>query len=177
MCPLCYVPSMIKGKAKAQQVVEQSPHVDAQSFILDPDFRRGGSQNIVFDTPNFDPSPYQEDGEDQPEVPEVHQLQDFHKILHTGLASYRELEKQGFDWDLRYRGKIYELHCVPFTMLLKGDSVEQNKNNCLYGPSSKGIQNPCWECTWPMAHADEPYLMRKTPVLSNAKLRLSSKLW
>ena len=161
--PVCYVPSMVKGKGKAKELVEESGHVDAQDYVLDPDFWRGGSQNIVDDTPDFDATPYQADSDDEPEVPECHQLQDFHQILHAGLASYRALQNNGFEWDLQYRGKTYKLHCVPFTMFIKGDGKEQNKHNCMYGPKTRGIKNPCWECTWPMDHADEPYFDLENP--------------
>ena len=126
-------------------------------IVLDKDFRRGGAQEVLEDTPDFDATPYQDDGEALNEVPENHNLQDFHKIMHTGLASYREIQDNGFEWDLFYQGKKYFLHCVPFTMFLKGDGKEANKNCCMYGPKTSGIKNPCWQCTWPMQHADEPY--------------------
>jgi len=155
--PICYMPSITKGKGKAKLLVETSQHVDSQDYVLDKDFRRGGSQNIVEETPNFDPSPYQLEGENEIEAPDDHNLQDFHQIMHAGLASYRELQNNGFEWDLHYRGNKYLLHCVPFTMFIKGDGKEANKNCCMYGPKTRGIQNPCWQCTWPMAHADEPY--------------------
>ena len=116
-------------------MLAESEHMDKSYFVADPEFRRGGSKDLVKDTPEIDNTPYINANDHDPSMPE-HPAQDFHKMLQACLASYKELQDtEGFEfllWDLQYRGKTWHLLCVPFIMMVKGDGKEGDKHALAY---------------------------------------------
>ena len=58
---------------------------------------------------------------------QVNKAQDFHTMLACLLESFLNVQKNGFVWDLRYRGKTYKnVEFVPFVIFIKCDTNEAN---------------------------------------------------
>ena len=92
-----------------------------------------------------------------PEMPS-NNAQDFHCMLHTALASYKELQdKEGIEWDLFFQGKLWYLLLIPFIIFIKGDGVEQEKHCAKYGVRSGQVRCLCRHCCCPTEDTDNPY--------------------
>ena len=84
--------------------------------------------------------------------------QDFHCMMHTALASYKELQdKEGIDWDLFFESKLWYLRFIPFLIFFKGDGVEQEKQCAKYGVRNGRVCCLCRHCCCPTADTDDPY--------------------
>ena len=56
---------------------------------------------------------------------QLNKAQDFHAMLEVILKSYLEVQKDGFIWDLCYRGKTYkDVEFVPYLVFVKCDTDE-----------------------------------------------------
>lgn len=166
---LGYVQKIQNQKGEAQKILRESEHSEAANYLLDPDYLR---RNIdLQETPDFDFSKYQMDDDDaaaangaapqqqqEPQVPEI-KAQDLHKMLQMIFASYKEMQdRDGFDWDLPYRGMIFLLQFVPFIIFIKGDTQEHDKlcgKYIAYGCA--GQKCHCRYCCVPTAKLDMPY--------------------
>ena len=96
-----------------------------------------------------------------PEIPRTN-AQDFHCILHTILASYKEIQDSGgIDWDLHYKGKKWLLCFIPFIMFVKGDGVEHDKHCGKYGSRTEGVKQLCRYCCCPNEETDDPFALHK----------------
>jgi len=85
-------------------------------------------------------------------------MQDFHKILHVILYSYRKLQDcGGVEWDLKYKDEVYKLLLIPFCIFVKGDTVEHDRHCGKYGARTKGVKQLCRYCTCPTEESDDPY--------------------
>jgi len=85
-------------------------------------------------------------------------MQDFHKILHVIMHSYRKLQDSlGIEWDLVYKGKLYELQFIPFCVFVKGDTVEHDKHCGKYGSRTKGVKQLCRYCQCPQELTSDPH--------------------
>ncbi len=160
---LGYVPRNTKqGTRRAKEFVAESAHADAERYVEDASFKRGGALKVVLDTPNFDASAYLGPNATPIEIQAAKTpkelAQDFHKVLQTILWSYKELQdKNGFEWDLFYKGEQHKLQCVPFIMFIKGDGKEHDKHCGQYQSKTKGVGCLCRYCTIPTQFTDQPY--------------------
>ena len=87
-------------------------------------------------------------------------------MLDALMSSYREVEKDGFMWNLRYRCKHYLVKFVPFILFVKGDTQEHNKHCGKYTSHGKKIQNLGRYCCVPNDDMDDPKasnFARKSP--------------
>ena len=96
-----------------------------------------------------------------PEIPKTN-AQDFHCILHTILASYKEIQDSGgIDWDLLYKGKMWLLCLIPFIIFVKGDGVEHDKHCGKYGSRTEGVKQLCRYCCCPNEETDDPFALHE----------------
>ena len=82
-------------------------------------------------------------------------IRDLHAMLDVLLEGYQDIQKRGFKWDLRYRGKTYkDLEFIPFVIFIKCDTKEANLLCGQYqGAKSDYL---CRYCFCPSAIADDP---------------------
>ena len=193
------VPRYEKAKKKSRQLLEASGNSDARDCLTDSDSDytaldtddeyESGSRHAEF-APDFDYFPYMdcdtypEYNQDNPElnedwaefmeglVPELPNTnaQDFHCILHTILASYKEIQDSGgIDWDLHYKGRMWLLCLIPFIIFIKGDGVEHDKHCGKYGSRTEGVKQLCRYCCCPNAETDNPFALherKSVPMIS-----------
>ena len=96
-----------------------------------------------------------------PEIPSTN-AQDFHCILHTILASYKEIQGGGgIDWDLYRRGVKWLLCLVPFIIFIKGDGVEHDKHCGKCGSRTEGVKHLCRYCCCPNDETDDPFALHE----------------
>jgi len=177
---LGYVPQLNKDGSNVLDIIEESEHVNAQDFMMDPEFRRGGAKTVVNDTPDFDPGrekPRKSNrGHDNtPTLPTV-PAQDFHKILQTMLASYKVMQDLGgVEWDKLHCGKMYQLQFIPFVMIVKGDGKEHDKHCGQFTSKTGNVGCLCRYCTTPTKKSDQPYfdegVKRKSQPMIEALIR------
>ena len=76
-------------------------------------------------------------------------------MLDVLLEGFRDIQKRGFMWDLRYRGKTWkDLEFIPFVIFIKCDTKEANM---LCGQFSTYNANfLCRNCQCPRADSDNP---------------------
>ena len=88
-------------------------------------------------------------------------------MLDALLSSYRQVEKDGFMWNLHYRGNHYlVVEFVPFILFVKGDTQEHDKHCGKYTSRGKNVQNLCRYCCVPNDDTDDPKasnFARKSP--------------
>ena len=172
------VPTYQKEKSKAREMISKSGHKDALMYLSDSD------DEATVDTarfmPDFDVFDYINTEEDtldamlDPQIPETN-AQDLHTILHTILASYKQIQSTGgIEWDLYYKGKLHYLQFIPFIPYIKGDGVEHDKHCGKYGSRTKGVKQLCRHCCCPNKDTDEAYVDhdRKTQPMMTELVRL-----
>jgi len=85
----------------------------------------------------------------------VHKSQDLHTMLDCLLESYKDVQKSGFIWDLRYRGRTYkDVEFVPFVMFIKCDTDEGDQLCGAYTSRGNGVSQLCRRCTCPTLESD-----------------------
>ena len=105
-------------------------------------------------TPEVCESPDEAQGGKMPTT----RAQDYHCMMHTALASYKELQDQeGIDWDLFFKGRLWHLFLIPFLIFVKGDGVEQEKHCAKYGVRNGKVCCLCRHCCCPTEDTDDPY--------------------
>ena len=109
-----------------------------------------------------------EEAENAPEMPDTN-AQDFHCMLHTVLASYKEMQdKEGIEWDLWFEGRLWYLLLIPYIVLVKGDGVEQEKHCAKYGSRNGKVKCLCRHCCCPTEETDQPfarYALKTKPMM------------
>lgn len=130
---LGHVHSVSKNQAKGKKLFKRSGHVDARGLDADDD----------------------EDDENSVKDP-AGPSKDLHKMLDVMLESYREVQEKGFKWDLRYRGKTYDVEFVPFVIFLKCDTQEGDMLCGSYTNRTKNVKQLCRYCTCPNNETDNP---------------------
>ena len=84
--------------------------------------------------------------------------QDFHTMLSVLLSSLVDVLKNGFIWDLRYRGKTYkDIEFVPFVMFIKADTQEADLLCGSYTSRGLSVAQLCRYCTCPTMESDLVY--------------------
>ena len=129
--PLGYIRKITKRGKKAADNIEKSQHIDAKSYVKDPNHRtRQFMQGARTGKEEFDAqlySPESGGGKPKKKTPNI-KPQDLHAILQTILESYKVLEDEGgLPWDLRYKEKMWRMQLIPYIIFVKADSVEANK--------------------------------------------------
>ena len=159
---LGFINHYVPGSNKAVEMLEESAHVDAKTFIKYDELRQSDSLDQEADTLYFDSKMYI-DGDDPDQaiggatIPEI-PAQDLHKQLATILAPYVALEdREGIDWDLRYNGKTWEMCVVPFIISVLGDTVGHDKHCGKFSSRTEGVKCLCRYCTLPTSETDQPY--------------------
>ncbi|CAB9528701.1 unknown protein [Seminavis robusta] len=109
---LGFVASAKKAKAKGGKILKQSGHVAAQQA-----------------TSSSSSTALEEDDDDEEESKKVADDQgkpaDFHAMLDVILESLVDVQKRGFVWDLRYKGRTWkDLEFVPYIAFVKCDNKE-----------------------------------------------------
>ena len=132
---LGHVANVSKAKSKAKRTMRQSGHIAAAGHEL----AQGEGSNPQA-MPQGDPSG---------------PSRDLHAMLDILLEGYRDIQKRGFKWDLRYRGNTYkDLEFIPFVLFIKCDTKEANSLCGQY--SSAKSDYLCRYCFCPSAIADDP---------------------
>ena len=83
--------------------------------------------------------------------------QDLHKMLQVLLVSYKEIEDDGFPWDLQYMAEKLKTQMIPFIIFLKCDGAEGDKMSGQYGPKTMNVKNLCRYCVCPTTDSDKAY--------------------
>lgn len=135
---LGHVHTVSKNQAKAKKLFKESNHVDS-----------GGISGGV------DADPDADENETLPKDP-AGPSKDLHKMLDVILESYREVQEKGFKWDLRYRGKTYDVEFVPFVLFVKCDTQEGDMLCGSYTNRTKNVAQLCRYCTCPNSETDNP---------------------
>ena len=198
------VPRYERAKKKSRQILEGSANLDARDCLTDSDSDYtaldtddesgdvGSRQPSTKIAPDFDYFPYMDydrtpyEDEDLtefmerivPEMPKTN-AQDFHCILHTILASYKELQDSGgIDWDLYYKGELRLLCLIPFIMFVKGDGVEHDKHCGKYGSRTEGVKQLCRYCCCPNKETDDPFALhaRKSVPMIRGMVRVGDQV-
>ena len=95
-----------------------------------------------------------EDYEVDPALP-VTKAQDFHTMLDCLLETFREVQTNGFMWDLRYRGKTYkDIEFVPFCIFIKCDAEEGDLLCGSYTHRLENVKQLCRYCLCPTWESD-----------------------
>lgn len=129
---LGHVHHVSKNQARAQKIFKMSKHVDA-GLQVDQD---GQDEKLPKDIAG--PS------------------KDLHKMLDIILESFREVQKTGFKWDLRYRGTTYDVEFVPFVIFMKCDTQEGDVLCGSYTTRTGNVSQLCRYCTCPTKDTDNP---------------------
>lgn len=128
---LGFVPQVSKANSRGKALFTQSGHMDAEV------------EDII-------------DGEGQASTTnKVNKAQDFHAILEVILASYLEVQENGFVWDLRYGGRTYkDVEFVPYVVFVKCDTDEGDELCGKFKTRTGGVKNLCRYCTCPTQESD-----------------------
>ena len=102
---------------------------------------------------------YVSDGEGEEDTTnDTCKAQDFHTMLSVLLSSLVDVLKNGFIWDLRYRGKTYkDIEFVPFVMFIKADTQEADLLCGSYTSRGLSVAQLCRYCTCPTMESDLVY--------------------
>lgn len=142
---LGYVGQVSKASSRGKHIFKESRHLDADFLYLSDD----------------------EGGVDQ--TKDVCKAQDFHVMLDRILETFVEVQKNGFFWDLRYRGKTYkDIEFVPFVIFIKCDTDEADLLCGSYKSRGAGVAQLCRYCTCPTVNSDlvlARYPRKTTPTI------------
>ena len=135
---LGYVASVKKPKAQGKKIYKESKHIAAQDQVI----KEGEGE--------------EEAGQGVADKDAGKQL-DFHAMLDVIFESFRDVQRRGFMWDLRYRGKTWEnLEFVPFVCFVKCDNKEADTLCGSYNSYNKGVAQLCRYCDCPNEESDNP---------------------
>ena len=88
---------------------------------------------------------------------EPDKAQDLHDMVAVILKSFVKLQKSGFKWWLRYRGKLYkDVEFIPFVPFIMADTDEADKHCGKFLVRTRNIANLCRFCTCPTLLSDDP---------------------
>lgn len=141
---LGYVSSVSAEKTMAKKIFKQSKHVD------------NGDQGRTSNDP--EPNHTNNEGSTRklPSDP-AGPSKDLHKMLDVILRSYLEMQKKGFKWDLRYRGKTYKnLEFIPYVIFVKCDNQEADQLCGSFTSRSHGVKQLCRYCICPTEDTHNP---------------------
>jgi hypothetical protein len=96
------------------------------------------------------------DGEGaEPATDKLNKSQDFHCMLDVIMESLRDVLKNGFLWDLRYRGNTYKnIEFVPYIVMVKCDTDEADLLCGSFKTRTGNVKNLCRYCTCPTKESD-----------------------
>ena len=128
---LGFVAQVSKPNSRGKAMFSESGHMDAET------------EDLI-------------DGEgQQPSSTKLNKAQDFHAMLEVILEDYLEVQKNGFVWDLRYRGKTYkDVEFVPYVVFVKCDTDEADLLCGSFKTRTGNVKNLCRYCTCPTAESD-----------------------
>ena len=135
---LGYVAATSKAKAQSKKIVVGKKHTVelAGGGVI----HEGEGQETATDLPKGDGT-----------------SMDLHAMLDKILESYVKLQKTGFKWDLRYRGKTWEgLEFVPFVCFVKCDTKEADLLCGSYSSKTEKVKQLCRYCYCPNDETDNP---------------------
>lgn len=164
---LGYVAKFLKEETIARDIVRESQHMDSDFYLFGDDLVTDATNNNpeqdIDEDSDSDSSDLEADGARKIKSCSG---QDLHAMLTAMLASYAKYEC-GIRWDLRYKGKTYEVVFIPFVMFVKGDSVEHDKHCGKYNARGEGVKQLCRYCQCPNEDTDNPDASypRKSPNL------------
>lgn len=148
---LGYVPSVTKNQSRARRFAMQSGHISSNNFEM-----ADGEGDYEEGTPGDSDR-------------EAHKPGDYHAMIDKILESYRDLQQNGFQWDLRYRGKTwYGLTFIPFLLFIKCDTKEGDMLCGSFNTYNAGVKNLCRYCVCPTEDSDNPearYEFKSVPML------------
>jgi len=105
--------------------------VDGNDYLSDDgsvgDYIVANVHDIVSNSDNSEDEGVSLDNDDDENLEPVKKVPscsalDLHAMLDALLSSYRQVEKDGFMWNLHYRGNHYLVEFVPFILFVKGDT-------------------------------------------------------
>ena len=179
------VPQYVATKSKAKAEIKYSGHESAEQYLSDDDNKVHSKKRRKLEGHSFNFTEYMDSEEENPDQdfdhgspPTQEAAQDFHSILHTILHSYRKIQDEGIEWDLNYKGKVYQLQFLPFVIFVKADTVEADKHCGRYGSYNEGVGCLCRMCECRTEDADKAYgppAQRKTPARIKRLIRKGSK--
>jgi hypothetical protein len=154
---LGFVPNQVKDKGKVDGMIKQSNHVDAGKYVKDPKHRsfvtnQGSTEPIK---PNFGRRKEME-SDDPPAIPEL-KAQDYHVVMDAIMGSYGELERNGFDWDQRYKGVTWPLRFLPFILYFVVDGAAADKLTGQFGVKTGNVACLCRTCECPTTSSNLAY--------------------
>lgn len=131
---LGYIPPVSKDKSRGLRLFIESGHVDATRAVHEA----GENEGVL-------------DGN------EAVKAQDFHAMLDKILASFVELQKTGFIWDLFYNNQLYKgIEFIPFVPFIKCDTEEADVLCGKYKSRGRNVANLCRYCKCPTDESDNP---------------------
>ena len=146
---LGYVAATSKAKGRAKQKARQSGHIAEHNRTI--------RDNLPGESPTL---PSDDSGK----------AEDFHAMLDKILESFVDLQRRGFRWDLRYRGKTYKnLEFIPFVIFIKCDTKEADLLCGSYGSYNEGVQQLCRCCLCPNGDTDNPQARYRHKTVSMIK--------
>ncbi len=151
---LGYVANYTKEGSKGERMFLDSGHLAAKS---------NGSAMI------------EGEGDDDEAEEGVHSAQDYHTILATILESFVQMQEDGMQWDLEWKGKVYEdTELIFFVPFVKCDGDEGDKLTGSYRSRGKNVSQLCHYCTCPTQDTDNPkanYPYKTVPMIKKLVAR------
>jgi len=143
---LGYVADVSKQSARGRQLFHATAHID--SSFAGRSSQGVSSEGCAGVEGEVDECSYENRGA-------AHKAQDLHTMLDCLLESFRQVQKDGFIWDLHYRGKIHiDVEFVPFIMFIKCDTDEGDQLCGSYTSRGNGVAQLCRRCTCPTDESD-----------------------
>lgn len=156
-----------------EEANREEPKINRKEADIDEVLRKLAADTFADNEEEVESGSDEEDeqAEDEHQVPACN-AQDLHHMLGSFLESYRDLEENGLDWDLNYKGKVHKVHFVFYVSVIKGDTVEHDKHCGSYNSRGKGVKQLCRYCTCPNEETDEAYVdhMRKSQEMIEAMI-------
>lgn len=141
---LGYVPEIRSRKSRGKRILQESRHVDGTSL------------------------PVNDPNEGNEAESKSEKAQDFHTILAIILESFIPLQERGFNWDLRYKGKSYEVEFIPYFAFIICDTDEADRLCGAYTSRSGNVKQLCRYCQCPTNDSNNPkadYDLKTMPLL------------
>ena len=154
---LGFIPVVRKDPARGKKIFQESGHLDSQDVMV---LEGEGDAN---------PEASDSDQEDD-DVDGAVKAQDFHTMLKVILESFVELQRTGFVWDLKYKGKVYkDIEFVLFVPFVKCDTEEADVLCGKYTVRTRNVKHVCRYCHCPTSDADNP--LAKYPLKTQAEIQ------
>ena len=131
---LGYIPPVSKHTSQGKRHFRESGHVDAP--LAHPELL---------------------DGEGELPLTDVSVAQDLHTMLAKIMEEFVEIQESGFDWDLMYKGTLYQgIEFVLFVPFIKADTEEADRLCGHYTSRGRHVAQICRYCCCPTKKADQP---------------------